>query len=314
MIKLGIIGLGSMGQNHARVSAESGKFEVVGFFDTNPPENVVLNRYSDLSTLISESDALVVSSPTEFHTRHAQRVAEQHKPCLVEKPLAGSVKEARKFIKNLGRSQDWIRLGMIERFNPAVQAAKAYIRTGACGRVLAISANRESPMPKRLGPGNRVGLDLAIHDIDIAGWILDQNLVKFFSNSKTYGAQPRNDFFCGFGKTDQGVEVIVQANWRSSRKRRTIEVYGEKANLSIDLIEMTVSEQKADETPISWTAFEYSHGAKIFSSLSLAVPKVQPLLMELEQFAKFIEGGETGNLASVVDGEKMLALLGGEYE
>ncbi|MGI0149059.1 MAG: Gfo/Idh/MocA family protein, partial [Thermoplasmata archaeon] len=137
-MRVGVIGVGSMGQNHARVYSEIA--DLVGIADPDVKAGgLVSNRFSvsqftDPAHLLKEElDAVSVCVPTEFHAKVALAVIEAGIPVLVEKPLAATVAEARGIVDAAKRAGITLAVGHIERHNPAIGAVKRQLQEGQYG-------------------------------------------------------------------------------------------------------------------------------------------------------------------------------------
>ena len=161
------VGTGALGSVHARVLSKLDDAELVGVCDTDRGRAREVARkwrtrdLPDLAAVAAEADAAIVAVPTSGHHEVAGFLLEAGLHCLVEKPLAGELGEARQ-LANLARSADRrLMVGHVERFNPAVVALLAH---GLRPRFLA--AQRVSPFPFRSADVGVV-LDMMIHDIDL---------------------------------------------------------------------------------------------------------------------------------------------------
>ena len=139
-LKTGVIGVGSMGQNHARISSEIS--DLVAVIDpTESQGQEVARRCStkwlkNHEELKNQVDAVSIAVPTKFHFDIAMDLAEAGVNILVEKPMASNVKEAEKIIEASFRSDSILSVGHIERHNPVVEFAKKHILNSSWGDVL----------------------------------------------------------------------------------------------------------------------------------------------------------------------------------
>src|SRR5437879_4138997 len=124
-MRVGVIGVGSMGQNHARVYSEIA--DLVGVADPDVKAGgAVSNRFNvsystQLSDLLKENlDAVSVCVPTKLHTKVALEIIEAGVPLLVEKPLASTVADATKIVDAAESAGITLAVGHIERYNPAI--------------------------------------------------------------------------------------------------------------------------------------------------------------------------------------------------
>ena len=156
IMKMAVIGVGSMGRNHVRVLMEMPNVKLVGVADTNQEmATLVAGKYgvpvfADYRRLFDEArpDAVVVAVPTVWHAEIALAALERDIHVLVEKPIAATVTEAEEMIA-VARSRGLtLGTGHIERFNPAVVELKRRLDAGELGRVFMIHARRQSCQPQ----------------------------------------------------------------------------------------------------------------------------------------------------------------------
>ena len=170
-LKIGIIGLGSMGKNHLRILLMLKEVELVFISDLNTETAnslaaahdvpAVSNPFAALDTV----DAVVICTPTETHADYIRRIGSSVRNIFVEKPLAATVEEART-VKDFVDANDLnLQVGFIERYNPAVQGLKNILEKSK--RVISVDFTRTNKLSARITDVDVV-IDLMIHDIDLA--------------------------------------------------------------------------------------------------------------------------------------------------
>lgn len=166
-IRVGVIGVGHVGQHHARIYRDLPGVELVGIADSNPEQLQQVHgllevpAFDDYRTLFGRVDAVSIAVPTHLHTSIARECLEQGIDILVEKPLAETLAEAQQ-LADLARQRSRIlQIGHVERFNGAVRALRGIVKSPGF-----IECHRLSPFPQR-GTDVDVILDLMIHDIDV---------------------------------------------------------------------------------------------------------------------------------------------------
>ena len=168
-IKVAVLGVGSLGQNHARIYKDlhqKGEIELIGVFDTNHEQaksiaakygTIALNSLEEAAS----ADALSIVTPTITHHQLAKSLLEKGKHLLIEKPMTDNVNEAAELV-NLAKLQDCVlQVGHIERFNPVFNFLQKAVQEPRF-----IESHRLSPYPAR-SMDIGVVLDLMIHDLDI---------------------------------------------------------------------------------------------------------------------------------------------------
>jgi len=177
-MKIGIIGIGVMGEHHARVYskiAENNSDVVlagIADIDKNRVEAIAkkygTKAYTDYNELLgSRMDAISICVPTSMHYEVAIAAIQKGvRGILVEKPISDNLNHAKDIVKFARDKGVALTVGHVERFNPAVLLMKKIIDSGRLGRVVSISAKRVGPGPPK--PKNTgVIIDLAVHDLDI---------------------------------------------------------------------------------------------------------------------------------------------------
>ena len=172
-IKVGVIGVGHLGQHHARIYAALPEAELVGIHDTHgeAAARVAQERntraFDSVEALAAGCDALSVATPTKHHFEIARKLLEGGKHVLVEKPMTDNSPQAEELVRLAQARGLVLQAGHIERFNPVLKYLKS-----VAAEPRFIESHRLSPHPGR-SVDIGVVLDLMIHDLDI---ILD--LVK----------------------------------------------------------------------------------------------------------------------------------------
>ncbi len=166
-LPVAVIGCGRMGRFHARTYSQLAGAKLVGVLDADPQKATAAAAeygtkvFADLDALLAETRAVTIAVPTEHHLAAATPLLTAGIACLIEKPLAGSVDQARRIVELASAGSAVVQVGHIERFNPAVRAVVAL---GLSPRFMEVT--RISPMTFRsIDVG--VVLDMMIHDIDV---------------------------------------------------------------------------------------------------------------------------------------------------
>jgi predicted dehydrogenase len=166
-LRTGVVGVGSLGQHHARILANLPGSQLVGVLDPNQQQAETIAAkhgckvFPDLAAMRSEVDAVSIVTPTRFHCGTAVEFLAAGIPCLVEKPLAATVPEARWIVNSAKKAGTTLQVGHIERFNPGYQLVER-----SRLRPKYIDGQRLAPFSGRaLDVG--VVMDLMIHDLDL---------------------------------------------------------------------------------------------------------------------------------------------------
>ena len=175
-VKTAVIGVGALGRHHARILAGLPNTELVAVVDSNREQGQAVAAachstwHADCDSILDQVDAVSVVVPTVAHLAVASRFLERGTSVLVEKPIASSVNEARQLVQLATDNDCVLQVGHIERFNPAMVAARDEISNPKY-----IKAERVSPYTFR-STDIGVVLDLMIHDIDLVLSMVDSTV------------------------------------------------------------------------------------------------------------------------------------------
>ncbi|EAI0502871.1 Gfo/Idh/MocA family oxidoreductase, partial [Campylobacter jejuni] len=220
-MKIGIIGLGKMGQNHLNELSKNSHFKLNALFDLckNPNLNIFDDIfYDDLDKFLNQNnDIIIIATPTNSHLTIAKKVFKQCKCVLIEKPLALNLKEIDE-ISNLAKEYSIkVGVGFCERFNPAVLALKKELENE---EIISINIQRFSPYPQRISD---VGIlqDLAVHDLDLLCFLSKQEITKTNLLKKYTQDQTRESESIILCELEKCIASIHQS-WNSTQKLRKI--------------------------------------------------------------------------------------------
>ena len=166
-LPVGVIGVGALGQHHARHLANLAEVHLVGVcdLDLRRSEKIAAElgtaAFGEIDDLLARVEAVTVAVPTPAHAAVGIRALEMSVPVLMEKPLAATLAEADKLIATARRRRVQLQVGHIERYNRALRAAEPYLDGPRY-----IESQRLAPFQPR-GTDVAVVLDLMIHDLDL---------------------------------------------------------------------------------------------------------------------------------------------------
>ena len=180
-LRVGVVGAGVMGSNHARVLAGLPGVTLVGIVDPLPEHRaratamVGCRAFADLEELFDEGvDAITIAAPTHLHHEISLACITRNIHILVEKPVATTVEEGQDIVNAARSAGVTLMVGHVERFNPAVAAIKQAI---SGEDILSIGITRVGPFPPRMSNVGVV-IDLAVHDIDLIRWFTESDIVE----------------------------------------------------------------------------------------------------------------------------------------
>jgi len=166
-VKVGVIGVGHLGQHHARIYKELKGTELVGVVDSDPARAAEIAKkfkteaFSSAEELYGKVQAVSVVTPTVTHSEITKGFLEHGADVLLEKPMTVTLDEADELVSLASEKGLILQIGHLERFNAAVREM-----VSRCTTPMFIECNRLSPFPDRSTDVDVV-LDLMIHDIDI---------------------------------------------------------------------------------------------------------------------------------------------------
>ncbi len=166
-LRVGVVGVGYLGQFHAEKYAGIPGVELVGVVDADPTRAALIARklntraFTEPAQLLGLVDAANIAVPTEHHHAVAKQFLEQGVHILLEKPITVTLEQADELIALASEKGVILQVGHIERFNPAVSSVKSMLRSPRY-----MTAERAAPFTVRCTDVNVV-LDLMIHDLDI---------------------------------------------------------------------------------------------------------------------------------------------------
>lgn len=240
-LRAAVIGLGAMGANHVRVLSDMPGVELVGVADTDAArvEKATRGRpfpgFADYRSLIAEAlpDFVSVVVPTGLHEAVALAVIAAGVHLLVEKPIAATVPAAERIAAAAEAAGVLLSVGHIERFNPAVRELKRRLAEGQGGRVLQLKARRVGPFPHRI---RDVGVihDLAPHDIDIMRYLLGEEVERVYAEAQRHINTENEDIFAGVLHFRGGAFGLLDINWLTPTKERTLTVLCERGMFVAD--------------------------------------------------------------------------------
>ncbi len=289
MLKVGVVGLGAMGQNHARVYSEL-NCELVGVADINVEQAKKIGEkynaeyYTDYHELLSKVEAVSIAVPTTMHHEVAVDFLREGIHCLVEKPVAFSLDEAGEMIDIAEKTHVNLAIGHIERFNPAVVKLKKIVEEGALGKLLIISTRRVGPSVPRIRDVGVV-IDSATHDIGVVRYLIGREPVGVFSRVGSL-KHPKEDYAI-IVLDFAGTTACIEVNWFTPQKVRTLVATGSDGIAYLDYIEQEVTVHN-------------SHSIYV-----LDIRKAEPLKLEIEDFLRSIAEGKKPS----VDGIEGRAIL-----
>jgi UDP-N-acetylglucosamine 3-dehydrogenase len=296
-LRAGLVGLGVMGRNHARVLSGLDGVDLVGIVDPagrpeGAPHGVPLT--ASLRELLAVGiDYAVVACPTALHEEIGLALAEAGVGALIEKPLAESVEAAERLVTAFESRGLVAAVGHIERYNPALQSMRTRLEAGELGEVFQVVTRRQGPFPHRIADVGVVK-DLATHDIDLTAWVTGQDYVSISAHTVARSGRPHEDMVAAVGRLADGSMVNHLVNWLSPLKERTTVVTGERGCFVADTLTADLTFYANGEVSTEWEALRAFRGVSEGDMIRYAIPKREPLLVEHERFRDAVLAGPGG--------------------
>lgn len=293
-LRAGLIGLGMMGRHHGRILAGLEGVDLVAVADVSgqDPHGVAKGRplLSSIEELIEQNlDYCMVAVPTAFHVDVALALAEAGVHAMIEKPLATDTPGAQKIADAFADKGLVGAVGHIERFNPALQQARARIENGDLGDVYQIVTRRQGPFPARIADVGVVK-DLATHDIDLTSWVRQQPFASVAARTAFRSGREFEDMVSVAGKLADGTITSHLVNWLSPFKERVTVITGEKGAFVADTLTADLTFHANGNVRTEWDDVANFRGVSEGDVVRYAISKREPLLVEHENFRDAVLG------------------------
>ena len=244
-LRVGVIGVGAMGKNHARLYSELFGVELIGVSDVNETLVASVARsydckpFADYNDLLGENlDALSIAVPTTLHKNVALDAIQRGINVLVEKPIADTVENADEIIKAALKNGVKLMVGHVERFNPAIIKLKELVGNGLLGNIVSISAKRVGPYNPRIRDVGII-LDLGTHDIDIMSYLYGEKIKEVYASAGSV-VHSHEDHAIITLNFDSGSSGVIDTNWLTPHKVRNLTVIGSRGIAEVNYIEETL--------------------------------------------------------------------------
>jgi predicted dehydrogenase len=296
-VRAAVVGVGSLGQHHARVYASLPGCRLAGVYDVDPQRaKAVADRHGapvleKLRDVIASADAVSVAVPTVDHHRVAKALLDAGRDVLVEKPIAATLDEADDLIRLAAERSAVLQVGHIERFNPAMDVLRAATREPRFIEVHRLG----SFSPRSLDID--VVLDLMIHDLDIVLALDGSDPVQVDAVGVPV-LTPRVDIANVRLRFRSGLIANLTASRVSAEKVRKFRVFFPRTYISVDF---------AARAAQVYRLTTGASGAPDISVEQTAAPDEEPLRRQLTEFVRAVRE-RTSPLVTGADGRRALGL------
>lgn len=290
-LRAGLIGLGMMGQHHARVLSTLEGVDFVGVCDPAGDLNDKAQGRKVAKTVDQliemKIDYAIVAVPTIYHLETGLALANAGIHALIEKPLAQDLESAQKLTQAFNKAGLIGAVGYIERFNPALQEARK--RIDQLGTLHQVVTRRQGPFPARISDVGVVK-DLATHDVDLTAWVTGQKYKNVSARTSFKSGREFEDMVAVVASLSGGTIANHLVNWLSPIKERVTILTGEKGSFVADTLTADLTFYANGNVSTDWDAVSRFRGVSEGDVTRYAFPKKEPLRLEHENFRDAILG------------------------
>jgi predicted dehydrogenase len=297
-VRVGLIGLGSMGRNHLRILASMDGARLVAVADPDAAALAAATAatgalgFAEPLALLAEAelDAVVIAAPTTTHVGLALAAIDRGIAALIEKPLAATPPEAEAIVAASLATGVPIQVGHVERFNPAVLELGRLLGAGWLSSVYAVTSRRAGPFPARIRDVG-VTIDLATHDVDILSWIARERPIRVYAETAQRIHADHEDLLFGLMSFESGTVAMLDVDWLTPAKRRQLTVVGEEGMFELDFLTQRLTFTRSSEltNPRMISGYAPTFAGEV---AELPVSNEEPLLAELGAFIHVVRTGD----------------------
>ncbi|OQX56035.1 MAG: hypothetical protein B5M54_00030 [Candidatus Aminicenantes bacterium 4484_214] len=274
--RVGIIGVGYLGMQHARILSYLEEAELKGVADIDFKRAMQIgnrhgvNYYKNFEEMLDEIDAAIVATPTSEHYSITMKLLQEGKAVLVEKPIAETIDQAEEMVAEAEKKGVILQVGHLERFNPAVEALEnlitepKFIEVQRLGSFSARSLDID------------VVLDLMIHDLDIILSLINDQ-VKSIRSSGIHVLSDKIDIANARLEFESGCVANLTASRVHQGKVRKLRIFEPTSYYSVDYID-----QEVKVFPLNGSQADVK---------TLRIKKEEPLKKELQNFFRCLKDG-----------------------
>jgi predicted dehydrogenase len=292
-LRVGLVGAGMMGRNHARVlgSMEGVKLTVVA--DPAGDRHGAAGAARVVGTVAQMVelgiDMAIVAVPTRFHLQTGLELATAGVSTLIEKPVATNTEECAQLVSAFEGAGLVNGVGHIERCNPALRALRVRLENGELGEVYQVATRRQGPFPNRIADVGVVK-DLATHDIDLTAWVLRSEYATVSAHTSFKSGRAYEDLISITAQMADGTVVSHLVNWLSPLKERMTVVTGERGAFVADTLMGDLTFHENGQVATQWDQVASFRGVSEGNSTRFAIPKPEPLRVQHESFRDAVLG------------------------
>jgi predicted dehydrogenase len=300
-LPVGVIGVGALGQHHARHLAGMDEVRLVGVCDLDGRRAAKIAAelgtaaFEEIDDLLARVEAVTIAVPTPVHAEVGLRALELGVPVLMEKPLAATLAEADRLISAANGQQVQLQVGHIERYNRALRAAEPYLDGPRY-----IESLRLAPFQSR-GTDVAVVLDLMIHDLDLVLHLTGGSTAVEVRASGITILSSHLDLANARVEFANGAVALATASRVSRERTRRLRLFQPNGYLSLDLASGRGEFMRVRP---GWQPGTGRELADVVERIVLEAPEADALALELQSFVHAVRGqhevvvrGEEGRAA-----------------
>jgi predicted dehydrogenase len=299
-IRVGVIGIGNMGQHHARVFSFLKDAELIGVADINVERGLDtaskhrVRFFEDYRELLPLVEAVCIAVPTRLHYEVGMTCLAAGVHVLIEKPIASTISEAEALVNAAATHDRILQVGHIERFNPAYQELSKVLNHET---ILAIEAHRMSPYSHRANDVSVV-FDLMIHDIDLLLELVPGHIARITAHGNKVSDSEHLDYVTASIAFDSGVIATLTASKVTHRKLRRIVAHCRNSLTESDFLnnEILIHRKTTANCTTDYGQVLYRQDGlieKVYTS------NIEPLNAELEHFVACVRGGQQPSVGGI---------------
>jgi len=302
-LKVGVIGVGSMGKNHVRsYAALKNICNLIGVYDVDQQlaqeiaDSYGVKSFSSLDKLMEEVDAVNIATPTKTHFDIAKKALNNNLHILLEKPITDTIDQAEKLLAEASKKDLTIQVGHIERFNPAIQALPDLLQGE---EIIAMDVKRMGPYNPRIADTDVVQ-DLMIHDIDVVSSITPTSVKEVSSYGSIIKSKNHIDYAVANLLMENDIIATITASRVTNKKVRKLSIITHESYIELDYIQKKI-------ILTNKSAFKEGGFSRENELEEVFNESEEPLKMQLSHFVNSVEN-ETRPLINGTDGLEALKL------
>ena len=298
-IKIGVLGVGKMGEYHVGILSENRDVELKGISDASEERGRVISErygvpyFKDFNEMLKQVDVAVVAVPTKLHHKIGMEVLNAGVHVLLEKPCSDNLEHARELFSLADSKNLILHIGHVERFNGAVQELHKLV-----DEPILVECKRMGPFVERM-KDDSVVLDTMIHDIDIILNLINSKVARMNVMGRSVFSK-KDDVVSVQLEFENGCIASILASRVSQNKERTLSITEKDSYIILDYTdqEIYVHRQSSSDYMLTKDSLRYKQESLIER---IFVHKDNPLKLEIQHFLDCVKNGTPRKVA--VDNE-----------